>query len=103
MLSPNQSDLDIGIKPLKQLTVEQKVEIAILFEDLFGICRVDLVVIPEVSIFLALEIVTGEILFRCDETFEAEYQLHIMRQAADLMPYQKLKQKLLMGVDNGSR
>lgn len=92
------SDLDIGVKPERPLTVEEKVKIAILFEDLFDVSRVDLIVIPEVPIFLALEIVTGEILYVQDPTYEAEYQLYIMRLAADLLPYERMKQEMIMGV-----
>jgi predicted nucleotidyltransferase len=96
--SSTPSDLDIGVKPERPLTVEEKVKIAILFEDLFDVSRVDLIVIPEVPIFLALEIVTGEILYMEDPTYEAEYQLYIMRQAADLLPYERMKQEMIMGV-----
>jgi predicted nucleotidyltransferase len=96
-LTSTSSDLDIGVKPERPLTIEEKVEIAIFFEDLFNIPRVDVVVIPEAPIFLALEIVTGEILYRQDETYEAEYQLYIMRRAAELIPYERIKQKMILG------
>ena len=91
------SDLDIGIKPVHPLSVEEKVKIAILLEDLFDVHRVDLVVLPEAPVSLALEIVTGEILYMQDPTLEAEYQLYIMRQAADLLPYEKMKQDMILG------
>ena len=97
-LSSTPSDLDIGIKPEKPLTVEEKVEIAIFFEDLFDLQRVDVVVLPEAPILLALQIVTGEILYRQDQTYEAEYQLYIMRRAAELLPFERLKQKMIMGM-----
>jgi len=93
------SDLDIGIKPAKPLTVKEKVKIAIFFEDLFDIPKVDVVEIPEAPIPLALEIVQGELLYACDEDFEAEYQLYIMSQAADLMPFERLKQKTILGTE----
>jgi predicted nucleotidyltransferase len=96
-VSPKPSDLDIGVKPEKPLTVEEKVKIAILFEDVFDVSRVDLIVLPEAPVFLALEIVTGEVLYRQDSTYEAEYQLYIMRVAADLLPYEQLKQRMIMG------
>jgi len=96
-VSSKPSDLDIGVKPEKPLTVEEKVKIAILFEDLFDVSRVDLIVLPEAPVFLALEIVTGEVLYRQDSTYEAEYQLYIMRVAADLLPYEQLKQRMIMG------
>lgn len=96
-VSSEPSDLDIGVKPEKLLTVEEKVKIAILFEDLFEVSRVDLIVLPEAPVFLALEIVTGEVLYRQDSTYEAEYQLYIMRMAADLLPYEQVKQRMIMG------
>ena len=91
------SDLDIGVKPERTLTVEEKVEIAIFFEDLFDLPRVDVVVLPEAPVSLAVEIVTGEILYARDSTYEAEYQLYIMRMAADLLPYEIEKQKMILG------
>jgi len=96
-LSPNASDLDIGIKPEKKLSVEEKVEIALALEDIFNVSRVDLVVIPEVRVFLALEIVKGELLYAKDAVYEAEYQLYIMRQAAELIPYERMRQKMILG------
>jgi two-component sensor histidine kinase len=96
-LTSTPADLDIGVKPEKPLTVEEKVKIAILFEDLFDVSRVDLIVLPEAPVFLAFEIVTGEILYVQDSTYEAEYQLYIMRMAADLLPYEQLKQRMIMG------
>ena len=59
--------------------------------------RVDLIVLPEAPVSLALEIVTGEILYMQDSTYEAEYQLYIMRLAADLLPYERMKQRMIMG------
>ena len=91
------SDLDIGVKPEKPLTVEEKVEIALFFEDLFNVNRVDVVVLPEAPVFLALEIVSGEVLYARDAAHEAEYQLYIMRMAADLLPYEREKQKMIIG------
>jgi predicted nucleotidyltransferase len=91
------SDLDIGVKPERPLTVEEKVEIALFFEDLFNVNRVDVVVLPEAPVFLALEIVSGELLYARDAAHEVEYQLYIMRIAADLLPYEREKQKMIMG------
>lgn len=92
------SDLDIGIKSKKPLSVQKKVEIAVFLEDLFDVPRVDVVEIPEAPVILALDIVQGELLYAQDENFEAEYQLYIMRKAADLMPYERLKQKIILGI-----
>jgi predicted nucleotidyltransferase len=96
-LSSAPSDLDIGVKPERPLTVAEKVEIAIFFEDLFHLPRVDVVVLPEAPVSLAVEIVLGEILYTRDATYEAEYQLYIMRMAADLLPYEQAKQEMILG------
>ena len=97
-LSSTPSDLDMGVKPERPLTVQEKVEIAIFFEDLFDLPRVDVVVLPEAPISLAAEIVLGEILYASDSTCEAEYQLYILRMAADLLPYERAKQKMILGM-----
>lgn len=91
------SDLDIGVKARNYLTVDEKVEISIFFEDLFNIPRVDIVVLSEAPISLALDIVMGEILYEEDLTYEAEYQLYIMRMASELLPYEKMKQRMILG------
>jgi len=96
-LSSAPSDLDMGVKPERPLAVQEKVEIAIFFEDLFDLPRVDVVVLPEAPVSLAAEIVLGEILYAKDSTYEAEYQLYIMRMAADLLPYERAKQKMILG------
>ena len=55
-------------------------------------------VLSEAPVVLAFEIVTGEILYLRDATYEAEYQLYIMRMAAELIPFERAKQKMIMGV-----
>jgi predicted nucleotidyltransferase len=90
------SDLDIGLKPERPLSVEEKVKIAVFFEDLFQVGRVDVVALPEAPVMLALEIVEGELLYAADDRYEAEYQLYIMRLAAELAPYEKLKKDLIL-------
>jgi predicted nucleotidyltransferase len=95
--SRSKSDLDIGVKPQRPLTVKEKVEIALFFEDRFDVPKVDVVVIPEAPALLAYEIVTGELLYAKKENFEAEYQLYIMRRAGDLLPYERLKKEMILG------
>jgi len=96
-LSSTPSDLDIGVKPKRPLTIEEKVEIAIFFEDHFHLNRVDVVILPEAPVSLAVDIVLGEILYAEDSTYEAEYQLYIMRMAADLLPHERARQKMILG------
>jgi len=91
------SDVDIGIKPQFSLNVQQKVAISIFFEDLLDVSRVDVVSLIDAPVFVALEIVEGELLYAVNDTFEAEYQLYIMRLADELLPYERQKQALIMG------
>ena len=88
---PPRSDLDIGVKPAKgkKLDVHQKVELALLFEDLFSAPRVDLIVIPEVDPFLVLDIIRGEVLYCSDRDEEARFELFVLRKAGDLAYYKK--------------
>ena len=95
-LRPSSADLDIGLKSQRPLSVEDKVRIAVFFEDLFSVPRVDVVVLPEAPIMLALEIVQGELLFAKDDRYEAEYQLYIMRLAAEIAPFEKRKRDLIL-------
>ncbi|ODS34361.1 MAG: hypothetical protein SCARUB_00492 [Candidatus Scalindua rubra] len=97
-LSFESSDLDIGIKPRNVLTVEKKVEIALAFEDVFDVPKVDIIILQDAPVFLALEIVTGELLYAEDSNLEAEYQLYIMRKAAELIPYERMRQKMILEV-----
>ena len=90
------SDLDIGLKPERPLSVEEKVKVAVFFEDLFQVSRVDVVTLPEAPVMLALEIVEGELLYAEDDRYEAEYQLYIMRLAAELAPYERMKMDLIL-------
>ncbi|MDP2915118.1 MAG: nucleotidyltransferase domain-containing protein [Candidatus Aminicenantes bacterium] len=96
-LSRSHSDLDIGIKTEHPLNVKDKADIAVFFEDLFEMPRVDVVVISEAPIPLAYKIVTGELIFARDETDEAEYQLLIMRMMADILPHLRSRRKLALG------
>lgn len=92
------SDLDIGIKAKRPLEINKKVDVAIYLEDLFDMPAVDVISIPEAPVFLALEIVQGELLYADNEIHEAEYQLYIMRQAAELMHYERQKKALVLGI-----
>jgi hypothetical protein len=56
-------------------------------EELFDVPRVDLVVLSEVGTLLALNVIRGELLYCCDRHAQAEYELYIMRKAADLAPF----------------
>ncbi len=99
-LSPGPSDLDIGVKPAQPLEVRRKVELAIALEDLFGVNRVDLVVLPEADPFLAVNVIRGERLFADDSALADEYDLYVLRRAADLLPFERERQRRIL---EGSR
>jgi predicted nucleotidyltransferase len=84
------TDVDIGVQLLsgKNLSVREKVRCAMELEDVLGVSRVDLLVISDVNPFLALDIIRGELLYCHDFDEQSEYELHVLRRAADLTYYQ---------------
>jgi predicted nucleotidyltransferase len=82
------SDVDIGVLPRRDrgLSAAQRVRLMQELEALFAVARVDLVVLPEATAFLAADVVRGELLASTDLDAEAEAQLYYLRRAADLAP-----------------
>jgi predicted nucleotidyltransferase len=97
------SDLDLGIQPEKEtrLSAEDRVELTLALEDLFGVGRVDLVVLPEADAFLALDIICGEILYCRDFDQQAEDELYVLRRAGDLSYFQR--ERIRMVLNEGGR
>jgi len=96
-LPSTDSDLDIAVLAAATLDVERKVAAAASLEDLFGGPRVDLVELSRAPPFLALDAVCGELLYAVDGEKEARYQLYVMRRAADLLPFQREREKTVLG------
>ena len=96
---PPGSDLDIGVKPAKgkNLDVHQKVQLALLFEDLFSAPRVDLIVIPEVDPFIAANVIRGERIYAKDHHLADEYDLYILRRAGDIAPIERERIAMIFG------
>ena len=96
-LSPSGSDLDIGVKMAgtRSLTIREKASFTLELEELFGVSRVDLVVLAEADPFLAANIIRGERLFRTDENSADEYDLYILRRAGDLAPLERERLSLI--------
>jgi predicted nucleotidyltransferase len=97
------SDVDIGVQPElgQRLTAQDRVEIVLALEKLFGVKRVDLVVLPEADAFLALNIIRGEILFCRDFDQQAEDELYVLRRAGDLSYFQR--ERIQMVLNEGGR
>jgi predicted nucleotidyltransferase len=97
------SDVDIGVLPRRGrwLSAMERVELMQALEALFGVARVDLVIASEVSTFLALDIVTGELLHAGDSVAEAEFQLYILRKAGDLAHGERERRRMI--IEDGAR
>jgi predicted nucleotidyltransferase len=92
------SDVDIGVLPVRgrRLTAQDRVRLMIALEDLFEVARVDLVVLPEASPCLALDVVSGALLYTTDADAEANYQLYVLRRAGDLAPFELERRRMLL-------
>jgi len=94
------SDLDIGVQPEpgKRLSAQEKVRLAAELEDLFGVNRVDLIVLPEADPFLALDVIRGELIYCSDDDEQPEYELYVLRRAGDLAPYARERWGQILGM-----
>ncbi len=92
------SDVDIGVLPApgRHLTAAERADLTVALEDLLDGARVDLVILPEAPPFLALDIVQGELLYTTDPIAEAEYQLYVLRRAADLAPFERERRRMIL-------
>lgn len=96
ILPSSNNDGDIGVKPSKPLSVQQKVLLSQALEDFFGLPRIDLVVLPEADPFLAANVIRGKRLFAEDVYLADEYDLYILRRAGDLIPLERERQALIL-------
>lgn len=95
------ADLDIGVRPIRgrRLSARQRADLAVAFEDVFDVTRVDLVVVTEAPPFLALAVISGELLYCRDATDQAEYELYVLRRAGDLAPFERERRAHILGDD----
>ena len=100
---PSTADVDIGIFPKKEeiWEPEKRVNLTIELEDLFRASRVDLLLLPEVDSYLALDIIRGELIYTDDPDRQARYELYVLRRAADLFPFKK--DRIRMILEEGAR
>lgn len=92
------SDADIAVQPVREvrLTAQARVRLMIELEELLGVGRVDLVVLPEASPLLALDVIRGELLYCADEDAQAEDELYVLRRAGDLAHFARERQDLIL-------
>jgi predicted nucleotidyltransferase len=96
-LAPGPSDVDLAVKPARPLEVFDKARLAVALEDLLGVNRVDLVMLPEAGAFLAANAIRGERLYARDEHQADEYDLYVLRRAGDLAHWERERQALILG------
>ena len=92
------SDVDVGVlpKPGKELSARDRVQLMAALEDLFGVGRVDLVVLPEASAFLAADAINGELLYDAVPDHTAEFELYVLRRAGDLIGFEREREQLIL-------
>ena len=99
LFSSGSSDIDIALLPEAsvRLSLRQKVRFSIEMENLLGVSKCDVIVLPEADPFLSAQAILGERIYCCD-TFRAdEYELYLLRRAGDLIPLEKERMALIMG------
>lgn len=97
-LARSDKDVDIAVLPDDQvvLRARAKVEIMLVLEELFGVSRVDLLILPEADPFLAANAIRGERIYCRDDDLADEYELFVLRRAGDLVPLERERIKLIM-------
>lgn len=85
-LASGGSDLDVAVRfdPALPVSARERSRLAAALEDLFGAGRVDLVDLGRADPFLAVEAIRGRLLYCRDALDQAEYELYVLRRAADL-------------------
>lgn len=85
------SDVDIGVLPQRgtRLTARDRVRLAAKLEDLLDVGRVDLVVLPEASTFLAVDVIEGQLLVDANPDRTADFELYVLRRAGDLLGFER--------------
>lgn len=89
------SDLDIAVLPDTALELERLIALEDELERAGG-TSVDLVDISRSRPFLALDIVRGERIFERDGRRLDEFELYVLRRAADLAPFERERRRALL-------
>jgi len=92
------SDLDIGVvfvTPHVDVHLLSSLQVAL--EDIFEPLKVDLVPLQRVDALFQFEAVSVHRVFEADSTRADEYELLVMRRAAELMPVQRRMERELFG------
>jgi predicted nucleotidyltransferase len=89
------SDVDLGVLFRQRQTLEDVLLLEDAIERRLGV-RVDLIDAARANAFLALDIIRGERVFCADDDRCDEFELHVMRRAGDLAPFERERRRLLL-------
>lgn len=95
-LSKTRSDLDIGVLTHSSFSMENKVNLTLELEDVFGLPNIDLFILQEADAFLAANIIRGTRVFEKDPYLADEYELFILRRAGDLADLERQRMAMIL-------
>lgn len=97
-LQSSTSDIDLGVRLLnaRSMDIGEKVRLTQAFESLFQEQQVDLVLLDEADPFLAVNVIRGLRLYTIDDYTADEYELYLLRRAADLAPFERARQAMIL-------
>lgn len=91
------SDVDLAVLFRERENLEQLVELQIAFERNLG-REVDLIDLGRAGAYLALDAIRGERVYCADEHACDNFDLYVMRRAADLAPFERERRRRLLGL-----
>jgi predicted nucleotidyltransferase len=94
--APSQSDLDVGVLIHSPFSIEDKVNLTLELETVFGLPGIDLFILQEVDAFLAANIIRGERVFAEDAYLADEYELFVLGRAGDLAELERQRMAMIL-------
>lgn len=89
------SDVDLGALFADEVTLREVILLEARFEERLG-RSVDLIDLGKSNAYLALAAVRGERIFDRDTTRCDHFDLYVLRRAADLAPYERVRRRMLL-------
>lgn len=98
---PGPSDLDLGVKALPGVrwSLRDQIRLTQALEDLFGVDRVDLVVLGCADPYLEAEVIHGERLYAQDPYRADLYELYMLRREEDLLFLEEQRARMVLGLE----
>lgn len=93
------SDLDVAVRfrgGLRDVRALSRLQVGL--DDLFEPLRVDLVPMERVDALFQARAIDGHRIFAADSTEADFYELYILNRAADILPFQRARERELFGV-----